>query len=117
MVGQALSNCDAGIDHLADALHHASYRSCASVATFADRKFALRARKLGMTPRRDHPVIATSGSAADRRWAALGRCLGRRTRDTGLGDRDERRVADACGPSGAALVRCRCQRRHSMARV
>jgi predicted nucleic-acid-binding protein len=49
MVGQALSNCDAGID-LADALHHASYRSCASVATFDDRKFARRARKLGMTP-------------------------------------------------------------------
>ncbi len=49
MVGQALSNCDAGID-LADALHHASYRSCASVATFDDRKFARRAKKLGMAP-------------------------------------------------------------------
>lgn len=49
MVGQALSNCDAGID-LADALHHASYRSCASAATFDDRKFARRAKKLGMAP-------------------------------------------------------------------
>lgn len=49
MVGQALSNCDAGID-LADALHHASDRSCASVATFDDRKFARRSKKLGMAP-------------------------------------------------------------------
>lgn len=37
MVEQALSSCDAGID-LADALHHASYRGGASVATFDDRK-------------------------------------------------------------------------------
>jgi predicted nucleic-acid-binding protein len=48
-VGQALSNCDAGID-FADALHHASYKSCDSVATFDNRKFAQRARKLGLTP-------------------------------------------------------------------
>lgn len=48
-VEQALSNCEAGID-FADALHHASYRSCNSVATFDDRKFARRARKLGLTP-------------------------------------------------------------------
>jgi len=48
-VEQALSNCDAGID-FADALHHASYRSCERVATFDDRKFARRARKLGMAP-------------------------------------------------------------------
>ncbi|MFT3820918.1 MAG: type II toxin-antitoxin system VapC family toxin [Rubrivivax sp.] len=48
-VEQALSNSDAGID-FADALHHASYKACASVATFDDRKFARRARKLGMTP-------------------------------------------------------------------
>lgn len=31
------------------ALHHASYRSCASVATFDDRRFARRAKKLGLT--------------------------------------------------------------------
>lgn len=49
IVLQALSNGDAGID-FADALHHASYRGCDSVATFDDRGFARRARKLGMTP-------------------------------------------------------------------
>ena len=48
-VEQALSNCEAGID-FADALHHASYRSCDSVATFDDRKFARRAKKLGLAP-------------------------------------------------------------------
>jgi predicted nucleic-acid-binding protein len=48
-VEQALSNCGAGID-FADALHHASYRSCASVASFDDRKFARRAKKLGLAP-------------------------------------------------------------------
>ncbi len=49
VVERALSSCDSGID-FADALHHASYKSCESVATFDDRKFARRARKLGMTP-------------------------------------------------------------------
>ena len=49
-VEQALSHCDAGID-LADALHHASYRACVSVASFDDRKFARRAKKLGLTPK------------------------------------------------------------------
>ena len=49
VVEQALSNFDAGID-FADALHHASYRVCDSVATFDDRKFARRAKKLGMAP-------------------------------------------------------------------
>ena len=48
-VSQALSNCEAGID-FADALHHASYKSCVSVATFDDRKFARRAKKLGLVP-------------------------------------------------------------------
>jgi predicted nucleic-acid-binding protein len=48
-VEQAVSNCDAGLD-FADALHHASYRSCASVASFDDRKFARRAKKLGLAP-------------------------------------------------------------------
>ena len=48
-VKQALANVDTGID-FADALHHASYKRCASVATFDDRKFARRARKLGLTP-------------------------------------------------------------------
>jgi predicted nucleic-acid-binding protein len=49
VVERALSSCDAGID-FADALHHASYKACASVATFDDRRFARRARKLGLTP-------------------------------------------------------------------
>ncbi|MBK9955161.1 MAG: type II toxin-antitoxin system VapC family toxin [Rhodocyclaceae bacterium] len=48
-VEQALSHCEAGID-FADALHHASYRSCASMASFDDKKFARRAKKLGMAP-------------------------------------------------------------------
>ena len=48
-VERALSNCEAGLD-FADALHHASYRSCDTVATFDDRKFARRARKLGLAP-------------------------------------------------------------------
>ena len=48
-VEQALSQCDAGID-LADALHHASFRACASMASFDDRKFARRAKKLGLAP-------------------------------------------------------------------
>ena len=48
-VEQALANTEAGLD-FADALHHASYRSCASVASFDDRKFARRARKLGLSP-------------------------------------------------------------------
>jgi len=48
-IEQALVNGDAGVD-FADALHHASYKACESVATFDDRKFARRARKLGMTP-------------------------------------------------------------------
>lgn len=52
---QAVGNLEAGID-FADALHHASYRACASVATFDDRRFAGRARKLGLAP----PVLLLS---------------------------------------------------------
>ena len=48
-VEQALSNFEVGID-FADALHHASYRSCVSIASFDDRKFARRAKKLGLAP-------------------------------------------------------------------
>ena len=54
-VEQAMSHCDAGID-LADALHHTSYRSCESMATFDDRKFARRAKKLGLAPAVRVPV-------------------------------------------------------------
>lgn len=49
VVEQALANSEAGID-FADALHHASYKACNSVATFDDRKFARRSRKLGLAP-------------------------------------------------------------------
>ena len=48
-IEQAIFNCEAGIE-FADALHHASYRSCETVATFDDRKFARRAKKLGLAP-------------------------------------------------------------------
>ena len=34
----------------ADALHHASYRTCSSVATFDDKGFARRAKKAGFKP-------------------------------------------------------------------
>lgn len=54
-VVQAVGNLEAGID-FADALHHASYRACASVATFDDRRFVRRARKLGLAP----PVLLLS---------------------------------------------------------
>ena len=48
-VEHALSHCEAGID-LADAMHHASYRACTSMASFDDQKFARRAKKLGLAP-------------------------------------------------------------------
>ena len=54
-VEQALLHCDAGLD-LADALHHASYRACASMASFDDRKFARRVKKLALVPRVVVPV-------------------------------------------------------------
>ncbi len=54
-VEQALSSCEVGVD-FADALHHASYKSCATVSTFDDRKFARRAKKLGLQP----PVVVVS---------------------------------------------------------
>ena len=48
-IEQALSTAGAGID-FADALHHASYKTCNSVVTFDDRKFARRAKRLGLAP-------------------------------------------------------------------
>ncbi len=48
-VEQALSNCGAGLD-FADALHHASYRTCVSIASFDDRGFGRRAKRLGLAP-------------------------------------------------------------------
>ena len=49
IVVQALSACEQGLE-LADAIHHASYSSCASMASFDDRKFARRVKTLGLTP-------------------------------------------------------------------
>ncbi len=48
-VAQAIANMDAGLE-FADALHHASYRACSAIASFDDRKFARRARRLGLAP-------------------------------------------------------------------
>ena len=44
-----LSHCEAGLE-LADALHHASYRDCDSRASFDDKHFARRARRMGLAP-------------------------------------------------------------------
>ncbi|MCE2950138.1 MAG: type II toxin-antitoxin system VapC family toxin [bacterium] len=48
-VTQAVANLDAGLE-FADALHHASYRTCSAIASFDDRKFARLARRMGLTP-------------------------------------------------------------------
>jgi predicted nucleic-acid-binding protein len=48
-VQSAVSAIALGFD-FADALHYASYRSCASVATFDDKGFARRAKKAGLKP-------------------------------------------------------------------
>lgn len=48
-VEQAIDALTGGFD-FADALHHASYRQCSSVATFDDRKFARRAAARGWKP-------------------------------------------------------------------
>ncbi len=47
---QAATNALAQGFDFADALHHASYRSCASVATFDDKGFARRAKRVGLKP-------------------------------------------------------------------
>jgi len=47
---QALSHCEAGLE-LEAALHHASYRDCDSMASFDDKQFARRARRMGLAPR------------------------------------------------------------------
>ena len=47
---RALSHCEAGLE-FADALHHASYRDCDSMASFDDKQFARRAKRMGLAPR------------------------------------------------------------------
>ena len=49
-VVQALAGLRAGLD-FADALHHASCRSCQTIASFDDRGFARRIRQLNLPPR------------------------------------------------------------------
>ncbi len=51
----ALANCEAGLE-MADALHHASYRDCESMASFDDQKFARRVKRLGILPRVTAPA-------------------------------------------------------------
>ena len=46
---QAIANFELGFD-FADALHHASYKNCTSVASFDDKKFARRAKRNGLMP-------------------------------------------------------------------
>jgi hypothetical protein len=48
-VQQAVNNLKLGFD-FADALHHASYKNCKSVASFDDKKFAKRAMRVGLNP-------------------------------------------------------------------
>ena len=48
-VERAVRNHAAGLD-FADALHHASYAECNSVASFDDRRFARKAKKLNLVP-------------------------------------------------------------------
>jgi predicted nucleic-acid-binding protein len=49
VVEQAVRNHAAGLD-FADALHHASYNHCKAMATFDDRRFARRAKRLNLGP-------------------------------------------------------------------
>lgn len=49
-VEQALSHAAAGLE-FADALHLASYRTCESMASFDDRKFARRVKRLNLSPK------------------------------------------------------------------
>lgn len=50
VVEQAIASFEQGLD-FADALHHASYRDCEAMASFDDRKFSRRAKRLGLVPR------------------------------------------------------------------
>lgn len=49
VVARAVAATGAGLA-FTDALHHASYRDCDAMASFDDRRFARRARRLGLTP-------------------------------------------------------------------
>ena len=60
-VEQAIRNYASGLD-FADALHHASYASCAQMSSFDDRGFARRSKRLGVTP----PVVLLAKDAPRR---------------------------------------------------
>lgn len=55
LVEKAIAQHEAGFD-FADALHHASYHGCDSMATFDDKKFARRAKRLALIPRVNIPA-------------------------------------------------------------
>ncbi len=48
-VQQAVANLELGFD-FADALHHASYKDCINIVSFDDKKFARRAKRIGLMP-------------------------------------------------------------------
>jgi len=48
-IQRAIANIELGFD-FADALHHASYKNCTSIASFDDKKFARRAKRNGLMP-------------------------------------------------------------------
>ena len=48
-IQQAIANLEFGFD-FADALHHASYKDCTSVASFDDKNFSRRAKRMGLMP-------------------------------------------------------------------
>ena len=48
-IQRAIANFELGFD-FADALHHAGYKNCTSVASFDDKKFARRAKRNGLMP-------------------------------------------------------------------
>ena len=48
-IQQAVANFELGFD-FADALHHTSYKDCTNIASFDDKKFARRAKCLGLMP-------------------------------------------------------------------
>ena len=45
----ALAGFRQGLD-FADALHHASYRDCTRMASFDERRFTRRAKRMGLIP-------------------------------------------------------------------
>jgi predicted nucleic-acid-binding protein len=48
-VMRAIAGAEAGLE-FADALHHASYGSCERMASFDDRKFIRRVKRMGLSP-------------------------------------------------------------------